>query len=206
LSREALVRDRVIAEDLAYSAGALGCALSHRALWQSAARGRDPITVCEDDAILHRDFEAKALALMDRLPPGWDAIVWGWNFDASIAFELLPDLARCAASFEPSGFSDDQLAAFPTVDVDPRGYRLLRSFGAACYTISPEGGRWLDADCFPLRPFLLPIGNQLALRNVGIDVAMADAYPRSNVWVSIPPLAIARNDRSASTIGRGRER
>ncbi len=206
VDRAALVRERVIMPDLEYGSGALGCALSHRALWREAAGGSTPLTICEDDAYLHRDFETKAGAVIDQLPDGWDAVVWGWNFDAAIALELLPDISRCAVSFDPSRFSVEQLVAFQSLDVQPRGYRLLRSFGSACYTISPEGGRWLDADCFPLRPFLMPIGDKLALRNVGIDVAMADAYPRSNVWVSVPPLAIGRNDPSTSTVGRSRDR
>ena len=39
LARQELIRDGVIAPDLDYSPGALGGALSHRALWRVAAGG-----------------------------------------------------------------------------------------------------------------------------------------------------------------------
>lgn len=205
LVRQDLIRDGVIAADLEYLPGALGCALSHRALWRvAAAPGGGVLTVCEDDAVLHRDFEVKAAELIERLPPGWDAIMWTWNFDSSLAYELVPDVSRCLATFHPGVFSEGQIERFQSVDVDARAFRLLRSFGIACYTVSPKGARMLDAACFPLRPFLLPLSKQLILQNVGIDVAMARCYPQANVWVSIPPLALPRHRKEASTISAAR--
>ena len=205
VDRDALVRDRVIAADLDYLPGALGCALSHRALWTAAAGGSSPLTVCEDDAVLHRDFEAKAARFIESLPAGWDAIAWTWNFDAPIAFELLPHATQCRMSMNPPDVSPAVVDAFMSLEVDPRPYRLLRSFGAACYTISPEGARWLEAKCFPLSPFVPPVGSKNPLVNAGIDVAMANVFPRADVWVSFPPLALALNDVATSTIG-GAER
>lgn len=178
-------------------------AFTSRALAGGRRRG-GALTICEDDAVLHRDFDAKAAELIERLPPDWDAILWTWNFDSSLAFELLPDVSRGLATFHPRVFSEGQIERFQSADVDARAYRLLRSFGTACYTVSPKGARTLDAACFPLRPFLLPLSKQLILQNVGIDVAMARSYPQASVWVSIPPLALPRHRKEASTISAAR--
>jgi glycosyl transferase, family 25 len=65
-----------------YDSHAYGCALSHHRLWMEAAAGTEPLTIAEDDALLRRDFEARSAGVLATLPPGWDIVLWGWNFDS----------------------------------------------------------------------------------------------------------------------------
>ncbi len=68
-----------------YTPGATGCALSHRALWEQCVRSGEPLTVAEDDAGLHSSFNELAMPVA-----AWDIIVWGWNLNAALTYELLP--------------------------------------------------------------------------------------------------------------------
>jgi GR25 family glycosyltransferase involved in LPS biosynthesis len=66
----------VITGEIDYSDGALGCALSHFALWEEIARGTQAITICEDDAVFAQDFVATANARLAGLPDDWDVVLW----------------------------------------------------------------------------------------------------------------------------------
>lgn len=51
-----------------HTLGAVGCALSHLALWQLGAATGQMLTIAEDDAILRHDFEVVTAAAMARAP------------------------------------------------------------------------------------------------------------------------------------------
>jgi GR25 family glycosyltransferase involved in LPS biosynthesis len=56
--------------------GAIGCALSHLALWRLATTTGETLTIAEDDAILRHDFEVASAVAMARAPRDWHIIVW----------------------------------------------------------------------------------------------------------------------------------
>ena len=77
MDRAALEREGIIAANLTYNNGQLGCALSHIALWRMAIAEDRIITVVEDDAILAPDFVAARDAFVRTLPAEWAiAAVW----------------------------------------------------------------------------------------------------------------------------------
>ena len=57
IDRDRLIEDGLISHDLGYSEGAVGCALSHIALWKLSIDQNRPITIAEDDAVFARDFD-----------------------------------------------------------------------------------------------------------------------------------------------------
>lgn len=186
--------------DLRYSNGALGCALSHKALWQLAASNDAPITVCEDDAILHPDFAAHRARIIESLGSEWDLVQWGWNFDAPLVAEILPLLSPCLLQLDQNCLRA-VWQGYMANEVRPTVMRLAASFGLPCYSISPKGARKFLEGCFPIRnfDFSLPMtGNKLP--NYGIDVAMNPVYPGSESFLTFPPLAISLNEQSTSTI------
>ncbi len=198
LDRAALAAAGLIEGEIPHSDGALGNALSHIALWDAwRDRGR-ALTVCEDDAVLAGGFGAHAERLLAGLPDDWDVVLWGWNFDSGITFDMLPGVAPCQARFglEPGG-----LGRFPELPVDARLFRLFRAFGLIAYTVSPRGMGRLRTACVPLRPTVVCHPDPAAaVPNVGLDVALMGAYPMLNAYVSFPPLAITANDRARSTV------
>ncbi|MGH7119445.1 MAG: glycosyltransferase family 25 protein, partial [Acetobacteraceae bacterium] len=93
IDRRKLVERGIFGENVKYTDGAVGNALSHLRLWNRATGLREPITVAEDDAIFHRGFEQLAPDVIAQLPPDWHIIFWGWNFDSCTIFDLLPGVS-----------------------------------------------------------------------------------------------------------------
>lgn len=183
-----------------FSPGAVGCALSHLALWERAIQTAAALTLCEDDAIFNPGFPEAAEAALAGLPPDWDFVMWGWNFDSYLTFQMLPGVSPCVASFDQRAMSAG-IRNFQQQTIAFQLYRLLRGFGTICYSISPKGAAALYRHCLPLRP--MPVyfpGLNRTMANTGIDVMMNATYPAINAFVSFPPLVLAENEASGSTV------
>jgi GR25 family glycosyltransferase involved in LPS biosynthesis len=190
----------VIVEPLPYTPGALGAALTHIEIWRSCTA---PMTVCEDDALLHRRFEPEAERLLAALPVGWDIVLWGWNFDSDLVFDMLPGISPCIGRFDPN-IGHDAATGFRDQPVKPQLFRLWRAWGCMAYTVSPAGAAKLRQASTPLKPQVIAFPELgRSMMNTGGDVVMSRAYPLLDAYVCFPPLAITRNDRSESTIQTG---
>ncbi len=200
LERGPLVDRGIITADLSYGDGALGCALSHLALWDLAIEQNQPLTVCEDDAIFNRGFEVAAESLTKALPGDWHMILWGWNFDSVLLFDMIPGVSPCLGVFNQHRMRMG-IDAYQSARLMPRPFRLVRAFGTVGYTVSPMGARAMKQHCLPLQNLevFFP-GLERVLPNSGIDIMLNDAYPRINAYVSFPPLIITKNQRSLSTV------
>ncbi len=196
-----LIADGVIEPAIAalYTKGALGCALSHRALWDAAISGGQPLMLCEDDAIFNRRFEATATALVDRSLPGdWDIVLWGYNFDEYIQIDMLPGVSRAVMQFDQAAMRG-AIAQFQDSAIVPLLFPLHRALGCPAYSISSKGARLLRDHCFPLRELTLALPGRRVVRGRGIDIAMNEAYPRLKAFACVPPLVITENDHDIST-------
>jgi glycosyl transferase family 25 len=189
--------------------GAVGVAMSNIALWDLAIQSGSNVTIAEDDAIFHRQFDRSAEQLIAGLPADWDLILWGWNFDLFLSFEMLPGVSLCLAQFEQDRLRAN-IGAFQAQSILPRAYRLRWAFGIPCYTVSAKGARALRSKCLPLRPMLIPCPegakappHAKVFRNVGIDNTMNSVYPELNAFVCFPPLVVVKNEPARSTIQAG---
>src|SRR5580704_10861898 len=142
LSQDDLAARGLIVPPIQYSKGAIGAMMSHTTLWDHAAETGEITTICEDDAIFNLDFDRRALELIATLPDDTDIIYWGWNFDAQVSIALIPGMSPCATGFGKNP-QRDEITAFQNCRTAPTAYRLLRAFGLACYTITPNGARHL---------------------------------------------------------------
>ena len=183
-----------------YTPGALGAALSHLALWDEAITTEEALTICEDDAIFNRGFAAIAVDVLEALPPDWDFILWGWNFDSWLLFDLLGGVSPCLCCFDEEQMRA-AVAPFQAQAVTPQPFRLRRALGIPCYSVSAKGARALKAACLPLARIKVHFpGLNRHLPNFGIDVMMNNAYPEISAFVSFPPLVITRNEIRKSTV------
>lgn len=201
LSTEELVREGVIEGPLnRCTAGSLGCAASHKRMWQRAVAEQAVVTVAEDDAVLNRHFAEKAPALLGRLPPDWDFVLWGWNFDAILHVEIIEGMKRAIIRSDrrPLG---RRLAEFQEKDYDASLLPLIAAFGTVCYSISPKGAKQLLDLCFPLQYKRIAVpGMRFKLPTATIDVVMIQHYRNLKSYVCVPPLAWTENDKSVSDI------
>jgi GR25 family glycosyltransferase involved in LPS biosynthesis len=190
----------------AYSRNGLGCTLSHIGLWIEAIDDDRVLTVTEDDAIFNRDFERAAEHTMRELPPDWHIVLWGFNFDGFMSFDMLPGVSYCLGQFDQQGLRAG-IATFQQLSLSPKFFRLRWAFGTICYSISPKGARLFRDGLCPLRPMIvtIPEGGRATpggthFRTVGADNAMNSLYPRLNAFVSMPPLVVSRNETATSTV------
>jgi GR25 family glycosyltransferase involved in LPS biosynthesis len=194
VNRETVIAEGIFERDASatYLDGAVGFVLTSFAIWKAAIEKDRPITLVEDDAIIHRDFEIIAPDVLTMLPQDWDLIYWGWNFDERMVFDFLPDVSPVDARF----FQDDMRRSwknFQASEMRPQPFRLLDACGTICYTISPKGARSLLNMLTPIKQFKPP------RVNLGLDMAMSALFPQLNAYVCFPPLVITKNENS--TIG-----
>jgi GR25 family glycosyltransferase involved in LPS biosynthesis len=199
LDRTKLVDDGIIAADLQYSEGALGCAMSHMELWKSSLREHRAITIAEDDVLFSRHFEERSKSLLSFLPIDWDIVFWSFNFEQKVWIEALPEVTRAQFEFY-EGPLRRNIENFQKLDANPILFKLGHLFGAICYSISPKGGRALLDYCTPLRTMFIDFpGFAVTIANDGIDCVMNGAYPSLRAFVCVPPLVVTDN-RGKSTI------
>jgi len=185
---------------LNYSAGAMGNALSHLRLWESAIADNRALTVAEDDVIFRDDFPEKSDSIISLLPEDWDIIVWGWNFDDVLCIEFMPDISKAVMIFNQSALRNSILS-FKELKTSSIPMRLDKCLGTPAYSISPIGAKKFKGLCFPLSPFTLqfPLINRPA-NNLALDCMMNKIYPLTESYVCFPPLAVTKNETETSTV------
>lgn len=200
LTHEMIIGSGLFGDSLPYTLGAYGAALSHGRLWEQAIRDDRIVTVAEDDAIFRIDFEVQHKKLFAAAPPGWDIILWGWNFDSILSLNSLAGVSSAVMLFDQDRLRENT-DAFRHAEVAPTLLPLDKCFGIPAYSISPSGARKFRSECFPLVNFKLhfPLLNR-ELMNTGIDIAMNRIYSSSSSHVAFPPLVVTKNEHSISTI------
>lgn len=201
LNRQNLIDQRIITSDLKYSSGALGCALSHRNLWRMASRTREPTTIVEDDAILHSSFFYLREHLLSKLQKNWDIVVWGWNFDCPIMYDMIPDISYCYSTFRED-FIGLNWKKYQSQPIQPNTYKMRFCFGTPCYSVSRQGAQKLLDMVAPLSDFKFSITGVFTASNKGIDVALIKAYGLIDAFICVPPLALTPNDKKVSTVNQ----
>ncbi len=207
LDVRALAESGVINKDITntYTAGALGLALAHISLWDRAIETGQVVTVCEDDAIFHHDFEQQAEAIISRLPANWDVLLYGWNFDSMLLIDMLPGVSPSIVLCD-----EDQLRThveeFQRRPLSPQPIKVLQAFGS-CYSLSPKGAKALKSFSLPIRPMSIALPtpsrnlrSERQLSNIGIDVIMSAAYPELSAFITFPPLVVSKNEQPSSTL------
>jgi glycosyl transferase, family 25 len=207
LDRDQLIRDGVLAaENSTFTAGALGNAMSNRALWLAGQSAPAPTFICEDDACLRGDFAERAPALIAQLPPAWDIVFLGYNTNASVAAES-PEGVKAVLMFDdrakqaPGYFeSFARLTAAPA----PTPLGCFQAWGTLCYAISPTGAARLLKACFPLSsaPDLVMFGQNRRIKPYTLDSMINVALQREPIaaYCAYPPLALSSNDVASSDV------
>lgn len=180
-----------------FGRGAIGNALSHMRLWESVVETGEPIIVCEDDALLHRDFTSLSSGLLSSLQSEWDYVMWGWNFDSILIAEF-PGRIPFAVTFNQTTIRVNS-ASYRQSALNPSMLRLRNTFGTFCYAISPKGAARLLDLAKPMR-FETVVVHGREIPSGTLDVRLNKFYCSLACFVSFPPLAISMNDHESSTV------
>jgi GR25 family glycosyltransferase involved in LPS biosynthesis len=209
LNRAELVARGIIADDLVYTDGCIGCSLSHMTCWQEAVRRNEAIVVCEDEAVLRHDFATVHRDLSTEIAQS-DIVFWGFNRDMHIAYDV-PGLGECISIFDDDHLNDEaRIGGFQAAATPTKLWRVRRIFGMPCYTITPKGAARLMGRLLPLRNgvasarYASGLGkhHQLRFQSLGIDMDVGIVHIDAiNARVAVPPLAVSRHDKANSTLG-----
>ena len=197
---EEYINKNVFERNLPYSEGAYGAAISHLSLWEKTINENKPHTIAEDDAIFRLDFNECFNKINKELDEDCDLILWGWNFDSILSFNVMPDISPTVMLFNQAKLREST-EQFQKVTTKSHLIALDKCGGSVAYTISPKGAEKFKNLCFPLKNFstFFPIINK-NIANYGIDIAMAHYYSQTSSFVCFPPLAITKNEHEISTI------
>jgi GR25 family glycosyltransferase involved in LPS biosynthesis len=204
--RDAWIADGLITADNEYSAGAIGCAMSHVSLWRHCASSGRPVCIIEDDVLLRDNFVVAANVLLAGLAR-WDIVCWTWNLDWPLCFLPGDGLARAWLQTDPYAIRG-RYDAFKADRSPVQPARLISLAATACYVVSPAGAASLLRLCLPIGRVPADLYNDgslgIAWINGGIDVEMSRHFRALDAFVAMPPLAVAINDLTASSI-RGQQ-
>ena len=201
LDRGDLASRGILKQDVPYSSGAVGCAMSHIALWKMAASSENGFTVSEDDAIFSRAFPTRAREILAMLPANWDIMLWGWNFDAYVWLDVLPGVAGTTQMIFDQEALRTGIDQFQDLAVHRVPMRLRHGFGTICYSVSPKGAQCLLGRCLPINaPLIAFPGLEITIDNYGIDATLNGAYPHIEAFACMPPLVVTKNQRESSTV------
>ncbi|HOB50191.1 MAG TPA: glycosyltransferase family 25 protein [Mycobacterium sp.] len=201
IDRAALTEHEFIVEPCHRTPGALGCACSHFALWFRAVDSGETLTVVEDDAILAGIFGTEAERVIDGLPPGWDLVLWGWNFDGYLWAEIPEGVSVCRLTFDQEEMRK-HIDVFRADNRPRTAVRLRHGFGTLAYTITPTGAAAMLEACLPMTDRLVTFRGvaveDFLYPNLTNDVDMNRAYPDVRAYACMPPLALSENWRETS--------
>ena len=79
--------------------------------------------------------------------------------------------------------------------------KLLHSFGALAYSISPKGAQSLLKYCLPLRKRVVSFPETVVvIDDNGIDCAMCGAYSSMQAFICIPPLVVHDDEQASERV------
>ena len=204
LQRAALVAQGLLASDSAiFSAGAIGCALSHHKMWMRAAAAPAPMIVCEDDACLRGNFLTLAEQAIKGAPNGWDIIFLGFNTDAILAVQFADGLKALLSFDESAKKTPGYFEAYSGLSAPASTLlQCYQIWGMLAYAISPRGAARLLEACYPLdaaNPVVM-FGQNRTLRPYGIDGMINLTLQRAptSAYCLVPPIAVSANDHHDS--------
>ena len=177
--------------------GHLGAALSHRSLWEEAARAGDDavLVILEDDAQVCPQFGPQLRNVLElaRNREPWDLLHLGFNTDAPVTIQL--DCPRlevrliCQENGRPVGLGAPFAVSWP--EKPHEGEMLLARavdiHGICGYAVSAAGARRLVAACFPMTATSIDGTISRKAREGVLKTLMA-----------IPPLVLSANDHADS--------
>ena len=173
-----------------------GCGLTHRKLWLQSVETQTPLIVCEDDAVIRRDFREQFSKCMSVLPKDWDFLLLGYNFDSILDVDIIAGTERLSGRFTNKRLATSGLKIFQKSSAPVSVLPLRNAFGTPGYAVSPAGARYLLENVFPLRnvPVTIPYyGRNMESRS--IDTMMNGLYRKMKAFACVPPLIVTPNQR-----------
>ena len=177
--------------------GHLGAALSHRSLWEQAARSGDDdvLVILEDDAQVCPQFGARLRRVLESANNGSPGIscTSGFNTDAPLTIQL--DYPRlevqliCQENGRPIGQGAPFAVSWPEKPYEGETLlaRVIDIHGICGYAVSAHGARRLLEVCFPM-----------TATSIDGTISRKTREGMLQALIAIPPLVLSPNDHADS--------
>ena len=154
LSRQDAITQGLITRELAFSPlltdGAVGCASSHKRIWDKAAKEDKGYFILEDDCYTHPSINEFITNNLNKLME-IDICFFGVNTDSILQSVCPTGLSTVKIFVERHPSKEWIMNSFSKTDEQAvELHRLIKAFGNCAYFISPKGGKELAEKIFPL--------------------------------------------------------
>lgn len=176
-----------------WSAGAYGCAVSHKQLWKKCIQTQQPMIILEDDVVVNQYFQDQVAEIQRRLPADWDLCLLSFNHDAGVAYRDSTD-DNCGVYFQQKTTNDAMYAEFQERTIDPALVKLNYACGLSAYMLRPSGARALLANATPLKtvqPFAWGLEVSPLLQSTQIDLLSTLVYAELKSYITLNPIAMS---------------
>ena len=174
-----------------YTAGAVGCAMSHLGLWNKCIELDKPIIIMEDDVFVSKDFNKHVTNIMNMVSKDWDIILLSYNCDTLLSYSISNfEYTKCI--FDNKKFTDNDIAVFQQSILYPTVAKLRHAFGTSAYIISPKGAKLLKDKCFPMDNRNLNLKLK-KMKSSSIDCMMNYYYNDINAYVCPIPFIMSKH-------------
>ena len=203
LLKEEIISQGLATSQLAWSPlltnGAIGCAASHKAIWDKAAKGGNGYFILEDDCYTHPRVDNFINDNLTRVM-NVDICFFGINTD-SILQSISPTGLKSLSLFNPKHPTHEWIrnALSKTSAKEVAMHRLIKAFGYCAYFISPSGAKKLSTKIFPLSLSTtnIPLITE-QMPAISIDRAGCSAYSHLKAFICQPFLAYTLNTDSTT--------
>ena len=203
IPQDEIINRKLATKELAVSPlltpGAIGCAASHKSIWNTAATEGKGYFILEDDCYTHQKTTAFINDNLDLLMD-IDICFFGINTD-SILQSISPLGLSSLSLFQPKHPSEEWIknALSKTNTKEVALHRLIKAFGFCAYFISPTGAKKLIEKIFPLslETTNIPLITE-KMPAISIDRAGCREYPQLKACTCQPFLAYTPNINSTT--------
>jgi glycosyl transferase, family 25 len=195
---EKLMTPECLAAGIA-TAGEIGCAASHKKLWELAANSKNGMLILEDDAATHPLICEYIRRHQEKIFEA-DIFLFSINTDSILEVEA-PNGLRQVLVFEQKYPSYAWIASAlqRTKVEETQIWRLIKGFGLCCYFLTPKGAKRILELVFPLtlERTALPLLN-ISVPGINVDKRLIAFYENIDARISMPFLAWSPNSDSTT--------
>ena len=188
-----------------FSYGAIGCAASHKKIWETSIKERKDFLVFEDDCYVHPQIESFIKVNKNILSLS-DICFFGLTTNSVMQVKSPQDLQFSSIYFDPNYPEPEWIKdAFSKTDINRIIFnKLIIGFGFWAYYLTPKGAKKLIELIFPLSLKTIPIplinsGQTQQMPCISIDRSGCAIYKQINALMTYPFLAYNSNRLVSTT-------
>ena len=203
--KENLATSEFLSNNDLFSYGAIGCAASHKKIWERSMKEGKDFLVFEDDCFVHPQIQL-FIDSNKKILQTSDICFFGLTTNSVMQVKSKQDLEFTSIYFNPAYPKPEWINnAFSKTDINKIIFnKLIIGFGFWAYYLTPKGAKKLIELIFPLSLKTTPIplinhGHPQNMPCISIDRSGCAIYKKIDALMTYPFLAYNQNINISST-------